>query len=59
MVDQVRNLSISSVQHYILFSSLDSCDTEKEEEVVEYISNNDLITLGWIHVLHFISLLSF
>ena len=28
----------------------DSCDTEKEEEVVEYISDNDLITLGWIHV---------
>ncbi|CAF0803905.1 unnamed protein product [Adineta steineri] len=27
----------------------DSCDTEKEEEMVEYISNNDLITLGWIH----------
>ncbi|UJR13493.1 hypothetical protein I4U23_000507 [Adineta vaga] len=27
----------------------DSCDTEKEEEMVEYISNNNLITLGWIH----------
>ncbi len=33
-----------------LFILLDSCDTEKEEEMVEYISNNDLITLGWIHV---------
>jgi hypothetical protein len=29
---------------------LDSCDTEKEEEMVEYIANNNLITLGWIHV---------
>jgi hypothetical protein len=29
---------------------LDSCDTEKEEEMVEYIANNDLITLGWVHV---------
>ncbi|CAF1305232.1 unnamed protein product [Rotaria magnacalcarata] len=27
----------------------DSCDTEKEEEMVEYIANNNLITLGWIH----------
>ncbi|CAF0975469.1 unnamed protein product [Didymodactylos carnosus] len=27
----------------------DSCDTEKEEEMVEYITSNDLITLGWIH----------
>ncbi|CAF1262728.1 unnamed protein product [Adineta ricciae] len=27
----------------------DSCDTEKEEEMVEYIASNDLITLGWIH----------
>jgi len=27
----------------------DSCDTEKEEEMVEYVANNDLITLGWIH----------
>lgn len=29
---------------------LDSCDTEKEEEMVEYMANYDLITLGWIHV---------
>jgi STAM-binding protein len=28
----------------------DSCDTEKEEEMLEYIASNDLITLGWIHV---------
>ncbi|CAF0876781.1 unnamed protein product, partial [Didymodactylos carnosus] len=27
----------------------DSCDTEKEEEMIEYITGNDLITLGWIH----------
>ncbi|CAF2335272.1 unnamed protein product [Rotaria sp. Silwood2] len=27
----------------------DSCDTEKEEEMVEYVANNNLITLGWIH----------
>ncbi|CAF0897370.1 unnamed protein product [Adineta ricciae] len=27
----------------------DSCNTEKEEEMVEYISTHNLITLGWIH----------
>ena len=32
------------------FFLLDSCDTEKEEEMVEYIASHDLITLGWIHV---------
>jgi hypothetical protein len=42
-------MNINSIHHFIYFC-LDSCDTEKEEEVVDYIANNDLITLGWIHV---------
>ena len=28
----------------------DSCTTENEEEIFEYLDEHNLITLGWIHV---------
>lgn len=33
----------------------DSCDTHNEEEVFAFQDANNLITLGWIHVIIFIS----
>lgn len=33
----------------------DSCDTHNEEEVFTYQDINNLITLGWIHVICFAS----
>jgi hypothetical protein len=51
MVDQVEKYIFINFFDYQIYIFIDSCDTEKEEEMVEYISNNNLITLGWIHVL--------
>ena len=31
----------------------DSCDITHEEDVAEYQDDNELITLGWIHVISF------
>jgi len=50
MVVQVKYFIKKKKKSILSFILLDSCDTEKEEEMVEYIANNDLITLGWIHV---------
>jgi len=35
----------------MFFFSSDSCDTVKEEEILEYVFNENLITFGWIHVI--------